>query len=163
MSNEEFTLRSPSIVPDKPMPERYIYNRSGCHGRNLSPPLEWTGAPPDTKSFAITVFDPDAPTKHGWWHWAMVNIPSNVTRLKEGASLNEVPLGAIEGITDYGSRGYGGACPPKGDAPHRYVFTVHALGVEKLNLGESLSDTDLYRLIQSESLGTASFTVMYGR
>jgi Raf kinase inhibitor-like YbhB/YbcL family protein len=99
---------------------------AACGGTNLAPDLQWTGAPANTKSFAITEFDPDAPTGVGFWHWTVVNIPASVTSLAAGAPL---PSGAIAGLTDYGLAGYQGPCPPEGDRPHHYTFTVSALDI----------------------------------
>lgn len=105
----------------------------GCSGSNNSPHLAWTDPPPETKSFAITCFDPDAPTGSGFWHWVVVNIPPQVTELALGAGpLNMLPNGALEVRTDFGKPGYGGPCPPQGDHPHRYIFTVHAVSIDKL-------------------------------
>jgi Raf kinase inhibitor-like YbhB/YbcL family protein len=99
---------------------------AACGGSNTSPDLSWSGAPANTKSFVITEFDPDAPTGVGFWHWTVVNIPASVTSLAAGAAL---PSGAIAGLTDYGLAGYQGPCPPVGDGPHHYKFTVSALDI----------------------------------
>ena len=106
----------------------------GCAGGNLSPQLSWSGAPEGTKSFALTCFDPDAPTGSGFWHWVVVNIPADVTSLALGAGSGDgsMPDGALQTRTDFGAPGYGGPCPPEGDHPHRYLFTLHAVGVEGL-------------------------------
>jgi hypothetical protein len=106
----------------------------GCAGGNVSPQLSWSGAPKETKSFALTCFDPDAPTGSGFWHWLVVNIPADVTSLAAGAGSGggEVPKGALQTRTDFGAPGYGGPCPPEGDHPHRYLFTVHAVGLAEL-------------------------------
>lgn len=158
-----FNLKTPSFNPAISMPEKFIFNTSGCTGDNVSPALEWSGFPPETKSFAITVFDPDAPTGHGWWHWSIVNIPSNVTNLEEGASTNgTLPEGSVEGRNDYGMKGYGGACPPRGK-PHRYVFTVYAIDVEKLEIDETTPGGEVQAKINEHLISKASFTVKYGR
>ncbi|MDI1345593.1 MAG: YbhB/YbcL family Raf kinase inhibitor-like protein [Pseudolabrys sp.] len=109
----------------------------GCAGGNQSPHLTWTGAPAGTKSFAVTCYDPDAPTGSGFWHWLVVNIPADVIELKLGAGSagGALPKGALMTRTDFGKPGYGGPCPPEGDHPHRYLFTVFAVGVEKLDVG----------------------------
>ena len=159
-----FTLKTSSFDPKKPLPNKFVFNESGCRGDNISPALEWSGAPPETKSFAVTVFDPDAPTGHGWWHWTVVNIPANITRLEEGASNDHhLPPGVIEGKTDYNQVGYGGACPPSGDKAHRYVFTVYALKSEKMNINSKTPGKVVKESLDAESLAKASFTVEYGR
>ena len=109
----------------------------GCAGGNRSPQLSWSDPPEGTKSFAITCYDPDAPTGSGFWHWLMVNIPANVRSLDLGAgdpSGGKAPAGALQTRTDFGVPGYGGPCPPEGDHPHRYLFTVFAVSQEKLSV-----------------------------
>jgi Raf kinase inhibitor-like YbhB/YbcL family protein len=159
-----FKLKSPSINPKKPLPLKHVFNGFGCTGENISPALEWTGAPKDTKSFAVTVYDPDAPTGRGWWHWTLLNIPASVTKIEEGASNNKkIPKGSVEGKTDYGKMVYGGACPPTGDKPHRYIFTVHALKTDKLDVDAESNGALADLHINANSLGKASLTVKYGR
>ena len=107
----------------------------GCAGNNLSPQLSWSGAPAGTLSFAITCFDPDAPTGSGFWHWVVANIPTNVSSLPLGAgdpSKGAMPAGALEVRTDFGKPGYGGPCAPQGDNFHRYIFTVYAVDLKAL-------------------------------
>jgi Raf kinase inhibitor-like YbhB/YbcL family protein len=107
----------------------------GCSGGNMSPELAWSGAPDGTQSFAVTVYDPDAPTGSGFWHWVVVNIPSDVTELPLDAGnphAAKLPRGARQVRTDFGTPGYGGPCPPAGDHPHRYFFTVFAVSMAQL-------------------------------
>jgi Raf kinase inhibitor-like YbhB/YbcL family protein len=113
----------------------------GCAGGNKSPHLKWSGAPEGTKSFAVTCYDPDAPTGSGFWHWLAVNIPPNVTELALGAGSagGKMPGGSLQTRTDFGKPGYGGPCPPEGDHPHRYLFTVFAVGKDKIDVGADTS------------------------
>ena len=114
----------------------------GCSGSNRSPQLSWSGAPAGTRSFAVTCFDPDAPTGSGFWHWVVVNISATVTELAEDAgsgSSNKLPQGAMQIRNDVGTREYAGPCPPQGDHPHRYLFTVFAVGVDQLPVNADTS------------------------
>lgn len=137
----------------------------GCDGQNLSPELHWNDAPKGTKSFAVTVYDPDAPTGSGWWHWVVFNIPSSVTSLPSGFgnTAKKQMIHATQSVTDYGKAGFGGACPPKGDRPHRYLFTIHALDIEHLDLDEKASPALAGYMINAHSLGKATIVSYYGR
>jgi hypothetical protein len=139
-----------------------IYNGFGCTGRNVSPQLSWSGAPAGTKSFAVTMFDPDAPTGSGWWHWVVVNIPASATQLAAGASGKSLPAGSLETRTDFGKPGYGGPCPPPGPA-HRYIFTIYALKVDKLDLDAQSSGAMAGFMTNQNALAKATFTASYGR
>lgn len=159
-----FTLKTTSFDAKKPLPMKHVFNGFGCTGENLSPELEWANAPKDTKSFAVTVYDPDAPTGSGWWHWTLVNIPATVTKIEEGASNNmKLPQGAVEGRTDFGKAGWGGACPPVGNKPHRYIFTVFALKTDKLDVNADSSGALAGFMINANTIQKATFTVKYGR
>jgi len=161
-----FILSSPTIAPDAMLADEQVYNGFGCSGKNRSPALKWTAGPSGTKSYAITVYDPDAPTGSGWWHWVVYNIPANVTELAPGAGDaggQRLPAGALQGRTDFGTYDFGGACPPQGDKPHRYIFTVYALKVDKLDVPTDASAALIGFMINGNSLGKASFTAMYGR
>ena len=161
-----FTLSSPDIPSGGSVPPHFEFDGFGCSGRNESPALQWSGAPEGTKSFAVTVYDPDAPTGSGWWHWVVYNIPASATGLPEGAGSADgkgLPVGSAQGRTDFGAPGFGGACPPKGDKPHRYIFTVYALKTEKLDLPADATAALVGFMIHANQLGKASFQARYGR
>ena len=127
-----FTIISNSFKDGDYLSKDFILSADfgfGCAGDNKSPHLKWSDAPAGTKSFAVTCYDPDAPTGSGFWHWLVVNIPANVNELAEGAGSagGKLPTGAMQTRTDFGAPGYGGPCPPAGDHPHRYLFTVFAV------------------------------------
>lgn len=162
----DFRLSSPEIKAGAMIEKKFEFNGFGCSGENKSPVLQWQGAPKDTKSFAITVYDPDAPTGSGWWHWSVINIPSNVTELKSDAGAvggANLPKGASHVRIDYGVAGWGGTCPPPGDKAHRYIFTVHALKVETLDIPADATAALAGYMINANSLKKASFTAKYGR
>src|SRR6476620_10493079 len=115
--------------------ERVSMRSNGGSGGNVSPALSWSHAPPGTQSFALLMHDPDAPTGSGWWHWVVYNLPASTTSLAAGAgdpTKKLLPPGVVQGRTDFGAPGYGGPCPPQGDKPHRYIFTVFALKTDKV-------------------------------
>ena len=152
-------LTSPSFDDGGRIPDRHALRGLGCLGQNVSPALDWKDAPEATKSFAVTMFDPDAPTGSGWWHWVLVNIPAGATGLAEGAR----PGTAIATRTDFGMAGYGGPCPPVGAEPHRYVITVYALDVDSLPLDSLSSGAMAGFMINSHLLDKASITGYFGR
>ncbi len=161
-----FELSSPEIKAGSTIPKSFEFNGFGCSGDNKSPALKWSGAPKDTRSFAVTVYDPDAPTGSGWWHWVVFNIPADVTELAANAgALNSttLPKGAIQGHSDYGSAAWGGTCPPQGDKPHRYIFTVYALKTDKIDVSADATAALTGYMIHANMLGKASFTATYGR
>jgi Raf kinase inhibitor-like YbhB/YbcL family protein len=161
-----FTLSSPTIKPNSTLGQDQVFNSFGCTGKNISPALKWSGAPKDTKSFAVTVYDPDAPTGSGWWHWVTYNIPASVTELAQGAGEAggaQMPKGAMQGKTDFGSAAFGGACPPPGDKPHHYIFTVFALKTDKIDVPADASAALVGYMLNANKLGKASFTARFGR
>jgi hypothetical protein len=161
-----FTLQSAEIKPDAKIDDAQVYKGFGCEGGNVSPSLKWTNAPAGSKSFAITVYDPDAPTGSGWWHWIMFNIPASVTSLPAGAGEpagGKAPQGVVQSRTDFGKPGYGGPCPPKGDKPHRYIFTVYALKTDKIDAEADASGAVVGFMLNANKLAKASFTGKYGR
>lgn len=162
----EFQVQSPTLKNGATIATPQVFNGFGCTGGNSSPELAWSGAPQGTKSFAVTVYDPDAPTGSGWWHWLVFNIPANVTRLVADAGNAQgklAPEGSVQSTTDFGKPGYGGPCPPVGDKPHRYVFTVFALKVDKLPLDTQASGAMVGFFLNQNALAKASFTAYYGR
>ena len=161
-----FTLSSPTIKPGSTLTDAQVYKGFGCEGKNISPALKWSGAPSGTKSFAVTVYDPDAPTGSGWWHWVVYNIPASATELPEGAGGADgkgLPAGAAQGRTDFGAPGFGGACPPAGDKPHRYIFTDYALKTDKIDAPADGTAALVGFMINANKLGKASFEAKYGR
>ena len=137
----------------------------GCAGGNLSPQLSWSGAPEGTKSFALSCFDPDAPTGSGFWHWVVVNIPADVTSLALGAGSGggSMPAGALQTRTDFGAPGYGGPCPPEGDHPHRYLFTLHAVGLDALPVEGDTSAAVVGFMLNFNTLAKATLMGLYKR
>ncbi len=135
----------------------------GCAGGNVSPELSWSDGPSGTRSFALTCFDPDAPTGSGFWHWVVVNIPPDTTSLAAGASGGGIPAGAIETRTDFGQPGYGGPCPPEGDHPHRYLFTVHAVSLDALPVEVDTSAAVVGFYLHFNTLEKASLMGLFKR
>ena len=159
-----FDLTSSDIKNGKPMTTDQEYKGMGCKGANLSPALEWKNPPAGTLSYAVTVYDPDAPTGSGWWHWVVYDIPATATSLPTGAVVKAaLPAGAKQGRNDFSERNFGGACPPTGDKPHHYIFTVHALKVEKLGVPDDASAALVGYMIQSNRLGLAKLMATYSR
>ena len=155
-----FTLTSSDLKGQ--LTKKQEFNGFGCSGENISPQLSWQNAPKETKSFAITVYDPDAPTGSGWWHWVVFDISKDKTTLPSGFGNNE-SKDSIQSITDYGKSGFGGACPPLGDKAHRYIFTVHALDVESIGLDKNSSPALAGYYINAHSIAKASLISYYGR
>jgi len=138
----------------------------GCAGGNRSPQLAWSGAPAGTESFAVTCFDPDAPTGSGFWHWVVVNIPATVDALQLGAgdpAAGLMPAGALEVRTDFGKPGYGGPCPPQGANIHRYIFTLFAVGQEALQVTADTSAAIIGFQLHFNTLEKASLTGLFQR
>lgn len=151
-----FTLTSTGFTDGGALPDAQVHAKG-----NRSPQLSWSGAPEGTKSFAVTCYDPDAPTGSGFWHWTVANIPSDVTEVAEGASSAGMPKGAVEGRTDFGEPGFGGAAPPPGHGPHRYIFTVFAVDTERLEVTPENSGAVFGFNLHFHTLAKASITGVY--
>jgi Raf kinase inhibitor-like YbhB/YbcL family protein len=169
---QDFTLSSPDIGPDRPFTEKFVFSGLGCTGGNVSPALNWTDPPQGTKSFALMVHDPDAPTGGaGIWHWVVVNIPATARGFEQGAGTADgarLPYGSKQIMNDYaglngGTPAWGGPCPPKGAKAHAYVFTLYALGVEKFDLAPTATASQYGFLINRMPLAKAVMSVPYGR
>jgi len=159
------SVTSPDIKPGARIPEEQTFNGWGCSGKNISPALSWSGAPEGAKSFALTLFDPDAP-RGGFWHWLMFNIPADVASLAKGAGdpkSGAAPKGVVQSRTDFGAPGYGGPAPPKGDKPHRYQFTIFAVDVDKLDADEHSTPAVVGFNLNFHTLAKAALTGVWGR
>ncbi len=163
---DTLTLESPQLTQGERMADAQVFSGFGCTGANISPKLIWKNAPAGTKSFAVTVYDPDAPTGSGWWHWVIFNIPAGTSELNENTgnpSLGLAPQGAVQSRTDFGKPGYGGACPPAGDKPHRYIFTLFTLDTPKLELGTDTPAAMVGFYLNRHTIAKTSITVLYDR
>ena len=163
-SQKTFTLSSESLEGQGTVKEEF--NGFGCTGKNESPQLSWENAPQGTKSFAVTMYDPDAPTGSGWWHWVVFDIPSEATELASGAGNVESNLmtgGAVQSVTDYGMKGYGGPCPPEGHGLHQYMITVYALKTDKLGLDENTNPAVVGYYLWNNTIAKASIVSYYKR
>ncbi|KOR27908.1 hypothetical protein TI03_05900 [Achromatium sp. WMS1] len=163
-NTQSFTLISADLGGQ--LTEKQVFSGFGCSGQNISPALTWINAPNNTKSFAITVYDPDAPTGSGWWHWVIFNIPTTVNKLPQNAgniAAKLAPAGSIQSKTDFGTPGFGGACPPKGDKAHRYIFTVYALNTAELQLDMNASPAMIGFVLNNAAIAKASLIAYYQR
>ncbi|HVO30659.1 MAG TPA: YbhB/YbcL family Raf kinase inhibitor-like protein [bacterium] len=162
----KFTVTSTDVKAGGTLGNKHVFNGMGCTGDNLSPQISWSNAPEGTKSFAVTIYDPDAPTGSGWWHWVVYNIPADTKELAEGAGTaagDKLPAGTVQGRTDFGAPGFGGACPPPGDKPHHYKITVTALKVDKLDVPAEATAAYVGFMTHMNALGSASITATYAR
>ena len=159
-----FTLGSMDIGGEATKTEEF--NGFGCTGENQSPQLYWKNVPEGTKSFAITMYDSDAPTGSGWWHWVVFDIPADIYEIASGAGNTNsdlMPKEAIQSMTNYGTPGYGGPCPPENHGLHQYIITVHALKTEKLGLNENTNPATVGFYLWSNTLAKASIVMYYQR
>jgi Raf kinase inhibitor-like YbhB/YbcL family protein len=162
-----FRLSSSDLRKNEPIPQRFTFNSFGCTGENMSPQLQWSSPPAGTKSLAVIVHDPDAHTGvGGFTHWIVYNIPASVDALPTGAGTadgKQLPAGSVQPATSFGSPGWGGPCPPAGEKPHRYTFTIYALSTNRLDLPAGSSEAFIGFNIVGNSIGAATFTARYGR
>jgi Raf kinase inhibitor-like YbhB/YbcL family protein len=161
-----FTVTTPDFHDGGTVPMAQVFNAFGCTGGNHSPAISWSGEPAGTQSFAVTIYDPDAPTGSGWWHWTVFNIPAGVHSLPADAGTANstlLPAGTGQGRTDFGFSNYGGPCPPAGDKPHHYVITVYAVKEAHLPLDANASGALVGFTLHFNALATAHVTGRYGR
>jgi Raf kinase inhibitor-like YbhB/YbcL family protein len=159
----DFALSSPDLTDGGKLEDEQVANTFGCAGGNISPALSWSNAPEGTKSFVVSLYDPDAPTGSGFWHWVMFDIPADVTSLPAGITPEAgAPRAAIQSRADAGYAGFLGACPPEGQT-HRYVFTVTALDTDTLGLDSAASGAMIGFMTGAHALAASSITVSYGR
>jgi Raf kinase inhibitor-like YbhB/YbcL family protein len=146
------TVSSTTFTAGGTLPANTIFNSFGCTGGDQSPQLSWTAGPAGTVSYAVTIFDPNAPTNVGFWHWLVYNIPAGTTSLPAnipvtggagGVGSGALPAGALQAMDDYGIQGYGGPCPPVGNGTHNYIFTVTALSAMITGLTPATTDAAL--------------------
>ena len=154
-----FNLSGVELKNNMPLPDSQVFNGYGCSGGNISPELSWKNPPSNTKSYAIICHDPIAPRENGWYHWLVVNISKDVTSIKKGAKIQ----GALETVTDFGTAGYGGACPPVGHGVHRYNFTIYALDCEKLNVDVNSKPKDVESEVLKHTIAKSTITGLYER
>jgi Raf kinase inhibitor-like YbhB/YbcL family protein len=161
-----FELSSPDIASGAKIADEQVFSAFGCTGKNVSPALKWSGAPAGTKSFALMLYDPDAPTGSGFWHWVMVDIPADTTELPKGAGDAKAgagPKGALLSRTDFGVPGYGGPCPPQGDAPHHYHFMLFAVDTPKLGTDADTTPAVVGFNLHFHTLAKTELLGLYGR
>lgn len=164
--DKDFSIESVSWKDGEVITDSHVFNGFGCSGQNISPQVSWKNLPKKAKSVTVTIFDPDAPSGSGWWHWVVYNIPTKVKALAPGEgkqNLAKLENGATQGNTDFGMTGYGGPCPPAGDKAHRYVLTVNALDIPTLELSDNSTAAMINFYINQHSIAKATITGMYSR
>jgi Raf kinase inhibitor-like YbhB/YbcL family protein len=163
---ESFAVTSNDMADGQKLSDAQVYNGFGVSGGNVSPHLRWEGAPADTQSYVVTCYDPDAPTGSGFWHWVLYDIPADVTELPTGAgsgAMEGLPKGATHVRNDYGSKDFGGAAPPEGHGDHRYIFAVHALGVDHLPIDSDVAPAIVGFMTVANTKARAVMIPVYGR
>jgi len=164
ITSNGFTLHSSELGGQ--LTHAQVFSGFGCSGANISPALEWADAPEGTESFAVTMYDPDAPTGSGWWHWLIFDISADTSALKSDAGNPDrglAPKDSIQSTTDFSAKGFGGACPPEGARPHSYIFTVYALDIGKLELDENSPPAMVGFFLNQHALAKASLIAYYNR
>lgn len=157
------TLTSPDIGPGARMTDEQAFDGADCPGRNVSPALVWSDVPEGTRSFAVSMIDPDAPAAGGFWHWWVYDLPSDATGLSKGAGSGAgLPVGAAQGHNDFGQAGYGGPCPPKGQ-PHHYAITVYALDIDRLGPAATATTADFDAAVRAHALAKATLVGVFAR
>ena len=158
-----FSLTSEDVADGEKLDMTHVHD--SADGENDSPQLSWSDFPVETRSFVVSCLDPDAPTGSGWWHWMAVDLPESTTSLARGAGASDeaLPGKAFHVRNDYGTRDFGGAAPPPGDPPHRYIFAVHAVDVESLGLTPDVTPAVVAGTLQSHTLARATLRPIYGR
>lgn len=164
LQSQTFTLKSQDIGGQ--FTKEFEFKGFGCSGNNQSPQLYWENTPEGTKSFAITMYDPDAPTGSGFWHWIVFDIPSNTTEILRNAGIpnsTTLPQKSIQSITNYGIYGYGGPCPPENHGIHQYIITIHALKVESLGLSSKTNPAIVGFYLWQNTIAKSSIVAYYKR
>ncbi|MGY1753280.1 YbhB/YbcL family Raf kinase inhibitor-like protein [Blastococcus sp. SYSU D01042] len=159
-----FSVTSTDIADGEVLPMPHVSGVMGAGGDDRSPQLSWSGFPEGTRSFAVTVYDPDAPTASGFWHWAVANIPADVTELPSDAGSKDapqLPAGALQLANDGGFAGFVGAAPPAGHGPHRYFVVVHAVDTETLDVDAGTRPAVLGFNLFFHTLARATMVVTY--
>ena len=151
-------VSSTDVAQGASLPIANVYSQ--CGGGNVAPALAWAGAPPATKSFAVTLFDTDAQGGQGWWHWVAYNIPAGTTALPRGGAL---PGGAENGRNDFGHKAFDGACPPNGSGTHHYQFTVWAMPTATLAVDAGATGEAIEPYLKAHALANATLTATYER
>jgi Raf kinase inhibitor-like YbhB/YbcL family protein len=165
-SGEAFEIKSADIKAGSTITNQHVFDGFGCSGKNISPQISWKNAPQQTKSFALTVYDPDAPTGSGWWHYVALNIPATYSQLpKNFGAENKFKIndGILQIQNDFSAYKFGGPCPPKGDKAHRYIFTIYALKSEKIEVPQTATAALAGYMINQNVLAKSSFEAFFGR